>query len=212
MAFIEPWSRPCSGGLTRSLEWPRYWRGSGSWPGSCCPDASVSSSRGGHRRHHSTLLARQAAKDGQDASDARISQAVRHRWAFFRRNLFFALWDVYHRPPTATVAGRLINSSEGEEAPRSPRRAGPTFVKLGQVLSRRPDVPGYLIELESPRPSGPSTVCRDPASLAEAVCGEQMRRGTRTLCFHCNPLEDSSADVNVTAASWRRCTAPLSRR
>ena len=74
-------------------------------------------------------------------------------WVFFRRNLFFALYrDVYHRH----IADRDCSCEADQqlrERAKKLREAleelGPTFVKLGQILSRRPDLlpPPYIIEL-----------------------------------------------------------------
>jgi ubiquinone biosynthesis protein len=133
-------------------------------------------------------------------------------WAFFRRNLCFALYrDVYHRHISDRDC-RCEADQQLRERARKLREAledlGPTFVKLGQVLSRRPDVlpQAYLIELESLQDrAAPVPFAEIQQALRKrCVCGEQMRRGTpHPLCFHCNPLETifERFDVEPLAAA-----------
>lgn len=119
-------------------------------------------------------------------------------WAFFRRNLFFALYrDVYHRHIADRECSCEIDQELRQRA-RTLREAleelGPTFVKLGQILSRRPDLlpPPYIIELETLQDrTAPLPVADIRQALQkQCICGEQMRRGAHhPLCFHCNPLE-----------------------
>ncbi len=73
---------------------------------------------------------------------------------------------------------------------------GPTFVKLGQFLSRRPDLipPPYARELArlqtAARPISFEDIER--ALRSHCICGERMRSGGERdpLCLHCNRLEE----------------------
>jgi ubiquinone biosynthesis protein len=144
---------------------------------------------------------------------SQLWRATRILWAFGRRNLFWGLYrDLYQ--------GQLTNQDCGCEADRRvERRAarlrealeelGPTFVKLGQVLSRRPDLAprAYLQELEKLQDqAGPVPFRAIRAQLvARCICAEQMRHEQHDPhCLHCVPFEkifDAFDETPVAAAS-----------
>jgi ubiquinone biosynthesis protein len=119
-------------------------------------------------------------------------------WAFLQRNLFFTLYqDVYHRhisdqdcscEADQQLRQRAVKLREAFE------ELGPTFIKLGQVLSRRPDLlpQAYILELETLQDrAAPLAFAEIQQALRRrCICGEQMRRGAPDpRCLHCHPLE-----------------------
>ena len=142
-----------------------------------------------------------------------LRRATRILWAFGRRNLFWGLYrDLYQ--------GQLTNQDCGCEADRRvERRAtrlrealeelGPTFVKLGQVLSRRPDLAPrvYLQELEKLQDRAAPVPFRAIRAqlVARCICAEQMRHEEHDPhCLHCIPFEkvfDAFDETPVAAAS-----------
>jgi ubiquinone biosynthesis protein len=118
--------------------------------------------------------------------------------AFLRRNLFFTLYrDVYHRH----ISDRDCSCEADQQLKQRAKKLreafeelGPTFIKLGQVLSRRPDLlpQGYILELEALQDHAAPLPFADiqQAMRQRCVCGERMLRGAHhPLCFHCNPFE-----------------------
>jgi ubiquinone biosynthesis protein len=119
-------------------------------------------------------------------------------WAFGRRNLFWGLYRDLYR-------GHVTNRDCGCHADRAiERRAvrlrqaleelGPTFVKLGQVLSRRPDLvpPAYVRELEKlqDRAAALPFVAIQRQLTARCICTEQLHRKAHdSYCLHCHPLD-----------------------
>ena len=142
-----------------------------------------------------------------------LRRAVQVLWAFGRRNLVWGLYrDVYQRHLTnqdcaceadRRLAGRAVRLREALE------ELGPTFVKLGQVLSRRPDlVPRvYLEELEKLQDrAAPVPFPAIRAQLiARCICGEQIRHERHDPhCLHCLPFEqvfEAFDETPVAAAS-----------
>lgn len=126
-------------------------------------------------------------------------RAVRILWALARRNLFWGLYrDVYlahgANPDCQCEANRRL-----ERRAVSLREAleelGPTFVKLGQLLSRRPDlVPrAYLAELEKLQDRArPVPFAAIRAQLERrCICGEQIRHEQHDPhCLHCLRLDE----------------------
>ena len=104
------------------------------------------------------------------------------------------------------LAGRALRRPHDEQAPRQLREAfeelGPTFGKLGQMLSTRPDLvaPEYVEELRSLQSSVP------PMTEAEVVAVMEQELGV--------PWEDVFGSIDPRAARGRapsaRCTAPRS--
>ena len=119
-------------------------------------------------------------------------------WAFLRRNLLFGLYrNVYHRHISDQACSCEADQQLRQRAKKlreAFEELGPTFIKLGQLLSRRPDLlpQAYILELEALQDHAAPLSFADiqQASRKRCVCGEQMRRGAHhALCFHCNPLE-----------------------
>lgn len=140
-------------------------------------------------------------------------RAVRILWALARRNLFWSLYrDVYlahganpdcQCDANRTLERRAVRLREALE------ELGPTFVKLGQLLSRRPDlVPrAYLAELEKLQDRArPVPFSAIRAQLERrCICGEQIRHEQHDPhCLHCLRLEevfDAFEKAPVAAAS-----------
>jgi ubiquinone biosynthesis protein len=119
-------------------------------------------------------------------------------WAFFRRHLFFALYrDVYRKHianQDCSCDANVQLERRATELKEALEELGPTFVKLGQLLSRRPDLlpPAYIAALEALQDrTAPLPFAEIQQALRRrCICGEQMRRGGHhPLCLHCNPLE-----------------------
>lgn len=125
-------------------------------------------------------------------------RAVAIFWTLARYRLFWALYrDI--------VRGHLSNPHCGCEADaRMTRRAarlrnalerlGPTFIKLGQFLSRRPDLfpVAYLealAELQEEAPSVPFAEVR--RRLQEVcICGHGTGAAKKPTCLHCRGIEE----------------------
>lgn len=142
-----------------------------------------------------------------------LRRMIQILWAFGRRNLFWGLYRDLRR-------GYLTNRDCGCDADRRvERRAvrlrealeelGPTFVKLGQVLSRRPDlVPrAYLEELEKLQDRAapvPFRAIREQL-VARCICSEQIRHDRHDPhCLHCAAVEkvfDAFDETPVAGAS-----------
>ncbi len=141
-----------------------------------------------------------------------LGRAIQIFWAFARRNLFWGLYRDLHQHLTnqdcacaddRRLAGRAVRLREALE------ELGPTFVKLGQVLSRRPDlVPrSYLQELERLQDrAAPVPFAAVRAQLtARCICGEEIRHERHDpQCLHCLPVDqvfDAFEETPVAAAS-----------
>lgn len=126
-----------------------------------------------------------------------LTRAVTIAWAFIRRGL---PWTVYRD----VVRGHLYNPHCGCRADElMARRAarlrealehlGPTFVKLGQFLSQRPDLlpPTYLealAELQEHTPAVPFESLR--RHLEEVcICAGPLGHEPREACLHCRRVE-----------------------
>jgi ubiquinone biosynthesis protein len=126
-------------------------------------------------------------------------RALRILWTLGRRNLFWGLYrDVYlahgANPDCQCEANRRLER-RAVHLREALEELGPTFVKLGQLLSRRPDLAprAYLAELgklqDRARPV-PWAAIR--AQLERrCICGEQIRHEQHDRhCLHCRHLDE----------------------
>lgn len=139
-------------------------------------------------------------------------RALRIVWALARRNLLWGLYrDLYRahvRSEDCACEADLRFSRRAARLREALEELGPTFVKLGQVLSRRPDlVPrSYAKELEKLQDrAAPVPFRAIRAQLtARCICSEQLRHETHDPhCLHCLALDEvfESFDKTPVAAA-----------
>ncbi len=130
----------------------------------------------------------------------------RRHWQRYReiaqillRHGFDQAIDVLELAPFVSLPARWLRqrrASEEANAPQRLRRAleelGPTFVKLGQILSTRPDLvpPDYILELSKLQDSAPPFPADEARALVESELGRPI-----------SEIFASFADTPIAAAS-----------
>jgi ubiquinone biosynthesis protein len=138
------------------------------------------------------------SQGGRLAVIRQVVRATAIAWAFTRRGLF---WTIYRD----VVRGHMSNPHcECAQDRRLSERAsrlrmtledlGPTFVKLGQFLSRRPDLlpATYIAELSRLQEETPPVPFAMVRRRLEEVCICRHREGPhehRAACLHCRRIE-----------------------